>query len=153
MANRLPLIERFLSYVDKGVGECWIWNGARQARNRYGTFGIGGKILLCHRVSYELHCGEIPKGMHVLHKCDVPYCVNPAHLFLGSHQDNMADKERKGRGNQPKGERNGNAKLTADDIRSIRTSSETLKSLAARYGVSFGLIGHIKRGQAWNHIN
>lgn len=153
MANRLPLIERFLSYVDKSVGDCWIWRGARQSRNRYGTFGIGGKILLSHRVSYELHCGEIPKGMHVLHKCDVPYCVNPAHLFLGTHQDNMADKECKGRGNQPKGERHGNAKLTEENVRSIRASSETLKTLAVRYGVTFGLISHIKRGRAWTHIH
>ena len=149
----LGIEERFLKYVEKGAkGDCWIWTGSRQSKNRYGTFGIGGKILLAHRVSYSIYRGEIRAGLHALHTCDVPYCVNPEHIFLGNHHDNMRDKEEKGRGNQVKGQRHGNAKLTEDAVKEIRASNDTLKSLAAKYGVSFGLIGHIKSRRAWNHV-
>ena len=60
-----------------------------------------------NRASWQAHFGPIKNGLHVLHICDIPLCVNPDHLFLGTHQDNMDDKERKGRGNQPTGDRNG----------------------------------------------
>ncbi len=146
--------DRFFLYVDRVSDDngCWIWNGARQKRFRYGTFGIKDKMYLSHRVSYMLHKGEIPEMSHVLHTCDVPYCVNPEHLFLGNHQDNMDDKERKGRGNQCKGQANGNAKLTENDVRFIRESNASLKTLAAKFNVSFGLIGHIRNRRAWKHI-
>jgi hypothetical protein len=79
---------------------CWIWLGAA---NRYGM--VRGDRA--HRVSWKTFRGPIPHGLHVLHKCDTPLCVNPDHLFLGTHLDNMKDKEEKGRGNQPSGERSG----------------------------------------------
>ena len=149
----LSIKERFLKYVEKGRdGECWVWVGARQGAGRYGTFGIGGKMFLSHRVSYSLHKGEIPGKLNVLHTCDVPYCVNPEHLFLGDHLDNMRDKEEKGRGNQCVGQAHGNAKLTEAQVLEIRASTESLKATAKRYGVSFGLIGHIRARRAWNHI-
>ena len=149
----MDLPDRFNLYVNKqGPGGCWIWTGGRQRRNRYGTFGVDGRMLLAHRVSYTIHKGEIPCGLHVLHKCDVPYCVNPDHLFVGTHWDNMADKERKGRGNQLRGQKHANAKLTESDVYYIRSSSETANALAARFGVSFGLIGHVRKRRAWKHI-
>lgn len=81
--------------IDK-TGPCWLWIGGR-FDSGYGKVLRGAKKLRAHRVSYELYVAPIPEGMHVLHKCDNPPCVNPNHLFLGTHIDNMRDMERKGR--------------------------------------------------------
>jgi hypothetical protein len=102
---RRPLAERFWERVKKGAG-CWLWTGYRMP-NGYGRMGAGGwskngGSLLAHRVSYELHKGSIPDGICVMHSCDNPRCVNPAHLSLGSQADNMADKARKGRARRKK---------------------------------------------------
>jgi hypothetical protein len=92
-----PLAERFWEKVDKS-GECWLWTGAL-ASNGYGRITpVTGVSAGAHRVSYELHNGPIPKGMMVMHSCDVPSCVNPDHLSLGTAKDNMADMWTKGRG-------------------------------------------------------
>ena len=92
------LEERFWAKVDKrGPDKCWPWTGARNNRE-YGQICIGGhqgRLLLAHRVSWELAHGSIPKGMCVLHRCDNPLCVNPCHLFLGTHRENMEDSVRR----------------------------------------------------------
>jgi HNH endonuclease len=75
---------------------CWIWNKSCQTSG-YGDFRLKGKHYLAHRASYEAFNGEISKGLHVLHKCDIPQCVNPKHLFLGTNLDNIADSVSKGR--------------------------------------------------------
>ena len=75
---------------------CWLWDG-RDIKG-YGAVSVANKSKLAHRVSYEYHKGPIPDGMFVLHKCDMPLCINPEHLFLGTHAENMADMKRKGRG-------------------------------------------------------
>ena len=94
-----PLAERFWPKVDvRGPDECWPWR-ATQWRG-YGKIGIGGATgtdVRAHRVSWEIHNGPIPAGMLVCHRCDAPSCVNPAHLFLGTQRDNMADMLAKGR--------------------------------------------------------
>lgn len=110
-------IARFWSRVEKTDG-CWLWRGVPS--QKYGSLGINGKNYHAHRVSYEIHHGPIPDGLFVCHRCDVGRCVNPEHLFLGTHQDNMTDlktKKRKARGDQhhsrlrpeimARGERNG----------------------------------------------
>lgn len=75
---------------------CWLWVGAL-FKSGYGKFSRGDRKIRAHRASYELYVGKIPRGMQVLHRCDNPPCVNPDHLFIGTHMDNMLDMESKGR--------------------------------------------------------
>lgn len=87
---------RFWRWVDKS-GDCWLWMGAREGFG-YGVFSIGtGRTVGAHRYSWQSTRGEIPSGMFVCHHCDVPACVRPDHLFLGTHTDNMVDMVKKGR--------------------------------------------------------
>ena len=88
-------MERFWSKVAKGEN-CWIWQ-ASVDRGGYGTFGFDGRVQKAHRVAYQLVIGPIPVGLHILHSCDNPRCVNPAHLRAGSRSENMRDKVARGR--------------------------------------------------------
>lgn len=91
------LINRFEEkFTKKSVEECWEWLGNLQAGYRYGRFYMNGSNGYAHRASYKIYIGE-PGELYVLHKCDNTSCVNPNHLFLGSHQDNMKDRDQKGR--------------------------------------------------------
>jgi len=88
----------FWHYVDrKSDDECWLWTGTTGAHFGYGLSYMFGKKRRAHRISYELHFGPIPAGMIVRHKCDVPACVNPAHLQLGTQAENRADCVARGR--------------------------------------------------------
>ena len=112
--------------------------------------------LLAHHVSWELHHGPIPKGLHVLHKCDIPACVNPDHLFLGTQADNMRDKVKKGRQPYRRGEEVQASRLTAQQVVDIRhdyaLGVETHRSLGKKYGVSHHTIGVIVRRNGWTHL-
>jgi len=101
--GRLTVAERFdAKFVPEPNSGCWLWTASTKGSG-YGSFGIcAGRVELAHRASWEIHRGQIPKGMHVLHRCDTPACVNPEHLFLGTAADNMADKAAKGRARTPR---------------------------------------------------
>jgi len=149
-------LDRFWEKVERcGEEECWLWNG-RTNNQGYGMFWAD-KSTLVHRFSWELHHGPIPEGMFVCHHCDNPPCVNPAHLFLGTLQDNHADMMAKGRHFSPgtPGELHPNHKLNEDQVRLIRqcfSQGDTRSDLARRYAVSWTNIDDIVRYKSWRHI-
>jgi HNH endonuclease len=149
----LSLRERFLKYVNK-TDMCWRWVGSVDSRG-YGRLNIDNTPELAHRISWRLFCGEIPEHQHVLHKCHHPYCVNPEHLYVGDHQDNMNDKMDAGRHRYGvhHGMAHGMAKLTDDDVRMIRASAEQGVRLAEQYGVSRTTIYDIRNRKIWQHID
>jgi hypothetical protein len=145
--------KRFWDKVEKREpDQCWKWKGA-VASHGYGSMAIS---LMAHRVAWGIAHGSVPtKNIHVLHKCDDPLCVNPSHLFLGSHQDNMLDKEAKGRGNHPFGSNHGRAKLTENLVKEIwkdRQNGKSQRFLARKYGVARSGIRQILRGISWKHV-
>jgi hypothetical protein len=135
-------------------GPCWVWTGGR-FKSGYGVIYVGGKNVKVHRYSYILAVGD-PGALNVLHKCDTPLCVNPAHLFLGDHADNVRDMVSKCR--HPRGETHGKATVTDDVVREIRrlykgrSVTTGIYPLALRYGVSPGTISGIVQRRTWKHI-
>lgn len=161
-AKSRPLADRFWAKVDRrGPTECWPWKGGVGGNAGHGQVREGGASpskLGAHRVAWELAHGEVPRGLRVLHKCDKPPCCNPNHLFLGTQQDNVDDREAKGRGGQAKrrGERNGRAKLTEADVRRIRAEHEDRRSinwLARAFGVTKTTVRGIVRRATWRHVS
>jgi len=120
---------------DKGCWEC-----VSHYRNKLGYIHImrNGELTLGHRFAYKTLVGDIPKGLHVLHKCDNPPCINPKHLFLGTDADNSRDKIKKGRMGDRKGIANANAKLTEKDVKRIRALRGTMsqRAIAKEYNIS-----------------
>ena len=132
---------------------CWPWEGTHNA-DGYGLVTIDACTELVPRVVWTLENGPIPEGKHVLHSCDNPSCCRLDHLFLGTHQDNMADRDAKGRQASNSGEDNSNAVLTEKQVREIKTLKGSMSQgeIAEMYGVSRGQIGHIHRGVSWGHV-
>jgi hypothetical protein len=147
---RQSIEDRFNDKVDRS-GDCWKWQAAKTQRG-YGRFRFPWGHQLAHRFSYELANGPIPEDMFVCHSCDNPSCVNPDHLFLGTHADNMVDMKAKKR--QARGAGHGRAKLTADDVENIRANSENLsgRQLAGIFGVSNVTIARILNRTIWTHV-
>lgn len=154
--NQAPMEERFWRRVEK-TNDCWWWRPTR-CKNTYGLIQMGGKgtkSITTHRYSYTLHHGEIPDGMLVMHSCDNPACVNPYHLSLGSHKDNVADMIQKGRRGEPKtiGEQNPKAVLNEDKVRYIRSMpNASHASLARELGVGTSTVRGVRTGRTWSHI-
>jgi hypothetical protein len=130
---------------------CLLWMGSDDGRG-YGKITVGSRTngtnrpIMAHRLSWELHFGLIPTGMHVCHKCDVPLCVNPMHLFLGTDQDNHSDKQNKGRAAK---------KLTSRDVVAIRAlASEGVSRtvLAKRFGITRTSVRRTIINKSWSHI-
>lgn len=153
-----PLEVRFWRKVAKaGPDDCWLWTGGLRAGG-YGHIQEGGKgsrSLLTHRVSWEIANGRpAPADMVVMHRCDNPTCVNPAHLELGTHAENTADMMTKGRKKvaAPVGNENGKALLTPEMVRYIRSSDKTHAALARELNVSNNAVRGVRIGRTWSHV-
>lgn len=157
------LAERLWSRVDTSAGAngCWNWTGAT-VRGWYGQIRldpigneVSGKKSTTHRVVWELTFGPIPSGMHVCHRCDNPRCVNPAHLWLGTHAENLSDMKAKGRA--ARGERSGTARLNAKQVQIIRKLLQSdvcgIHDLSTLTGTSPATIHAIKHRKTWSHID
>lgn len=129
---------------------CWLWMRGCGAGG-YGQIWVG-KNQYAHRASFETFIGPIPDGMWVLHKCDVPSCINPDHLFLGTNADNVKDRGAKGRHARQRGEEHGNAKLTEAEVIAIRTDTRLQREIARDHGVSRRAVSHIKKRTRWAHV-
>lgn len=156
MAANGSIEDRLWSKVDKTL-DCWEFLGYK-CKLGYGRISFrGNSHWLTHRVSWVLHNGEIPDGLNVLHKCDNPSCVNPGHLFLGTHKDNMRDRDKKGRGQLPaiSGSKHWNSKLDEGDVRLMRELSDigcTQKSLAWLFDINNGSVSEIINRKAWKRV-
>lgn len=143
--------DRFWSRVQKTDG-CWLWTGSTQQAG-YGTVNVGGgKFDRAHRVAWRLSRGA-DADKFVCHRCDNPRCVRPDHLFLGTHEENMADMRAKGRSRT--GSKNPLAKLTDADVFAIRCSHAMgipRASIANRHGIGRGTVTKIVARRAWRHV-
>ena len=156
MPSSKSLWDRFIEKVDFNGSlildtPCWEWKACKcKGYGRLGN-GFGRAPLFAHRLSWEFYRGKIPDGLFVCHRCDNPSCVNPDHLFLGTHKDNMTDMQQKGRRNKvPDKWRtvkgfNSKIKLTDDQVRAIRCDTRLLEEIATEYNIDQSMVSLIRR--------
>lgn len=147
-------VMRRITQISVSLSGCWEWQRARDPHG-YGRTWLDGRTFLAHRAAYLLFRGDIPPGLDVCHHCDNPPCINPEHLFLGTHLDNMRDMFAKGRRIAAKGEGHARARLTAPQIADIRRrvrAGETQAALSAEFGVSAPHINRIVHRRVWRHL-
>ena len=143
-------MKRFWDKVRKTRG-CWHWIGAKD-NNGYGRIGINGHNRKAHRVLFEMLNGPISTDLCVCHTCDNPSCVNPSHLFIGTRKDNAQDSKRKGRYSSRAGINNGRAKLTEQDVITIRKSPLSNKMVGDQFGLNRKYVYAVRVGLRWGHI-
>lgn len=154
-----PMEERLWAKVDRsgGLDACWLWTGPVN-KGGYGQIQRNGKNIGVHRAAYELAHGEIPQGMSVCHNCpegDNPRCCNERHLWLGTHRENIHDRDRKGRAFTPFGELDGKHKLTESDVvqaRKLASEGVKQKDIAAIYNVTPTAISLVVNRINWKHV-
>jgi uncharacterized UBP type Zn finger protein len=133
--------EKYQAVTESG---CWIWMAALWSQDRYGCFGSRGKMESAHKVSLRLYKGiDAPPNISVCHTCDVSLCVNPEHLFVGTHTDNMRDMVKKGRHKNPK------QKLSSEDLekaRTMRREGMQVKQIAQHFGMDRGHMSTLLKG-------
>jgi len=146
------LAERLEYYsIPEPNSGCLLWLGSGTV-DGYGQIRDLGPMRRAHRVSWRLAFGPIPDGLLVCHKCDVRACINPDHLFLGTHADNVADRDAKGRRIAPRGEESGLSKLTDAEVLAIRADGRRQIDIARDYGIRQTHVSAIKHGVAWRHL-
>ncbi len=146
--------ERFFSKVQK-TDTCWEWTDDVHGGFGYGRLWRNGRYHRAHRVSYELHKGEIPDGMQVNHTCNNSSCVNPDHLYLGTQRDNIDDRVRADRSHRPQGVKHPMVKLTEDKVLQIRQMIKTgmyHRIIAEVFGVHKVTISDINTRKRWAHL-
>ncbi len=134
------------------LGPCWIWTG-RKTSQGYGR--LGERYANIHRLSWQIHNGNIPDGLCVLHRCDNPPCVNPAHLFLGTYTDNARDMVSKGRNRGPRGETHSWAKITEMQAREVilrKERGESLRDVCKALNQPETTIANIYYGHTWKWL-
>lgn len=132
---------------------CLLWTGTAW-KDGYGVIRIDDKMVRAHRLVWSRAHGPIPDGLVVCHKCDVRACINLDHLWLGTHQDNVRDRVKKGR-NGPRNSRgikNGQAKLSEIEVLAILRDARSQQAIADTYGIHQSTVSLIKRGKNWAHL-
>ena len=147
--------ELFWGHVQvQGLEDCWEWKGKIQS-NGYGAFSSGrnyGISEKASRASWELTRGLIPDNLCVLHSCDNRRCCNPLHLRLGTHQENMVDRDQRRGTYQASGDKHGKSKLTSEMVRMIRLDLRTNRAIAREYGLTPSAISKVRLGHTWRRI-
>ncbi len=149
-------------------GACWLWKAAKTTHG-YGAVKIAGRVLFAHRVAYALINRSTPVDKLVCHSCDNPACINPLHLFLGSHADNSRDMRNKNRqaigarngtktcpASIARGDKHGRSILSSEQVANIKrllSAGETCRKIGSMFGVGRSTVGEIKRGRTWTHIS
>lgn len=157
MSRTIRDASEFFSHHEKRIqpiseSGCWIWTGATNGVG-YGDVRVPDGRALAHRLAFEAVNGPIPDGVMIRHRCDIPSCVNPAHLLPGSQVDNMADMRARER--QSRGERRPTSKLTAGLVREIRrraTSGATIYRIAKDQKLSWHTVWKVVKRTSWRHI-
>lgn len=129
---------------------CWLLSRGQSIGIGYKSVRANGFTWYAHQLAYFMEHKQLPFGIVIRHSCDTPNCINPAHLLGGTHADNVHDKVSKNR--DQFGSKHYKAKLTEEDVRSIRKSTETYAELGRRYGISRGGIHNIKSGRSWSRV-
>lgn len=146
----MEVVARFWSRVEVRKGhQCWPWRYG-QDHAGYGEVRIGTTAEASHRIAYRIATDAIPAGMVIRHNCDNPLCCNPAHLLIGTHADNVADRVSRDR--SAKGEGNGRAKLTQEQAQLILDSPLTSEYFAKRFEVDISTVRAIRQRKNWKHL-
>lgn len=154
--NHWTLQERLDHHtIPEPMTGCWLcWSRLGPRKNNYSHLSYKGKTIASHRASYELHKGRIPQGLSVLHRCHTPACVNPDHLRVGTHRENMEDMIARGRREtRARGTAIGIAKLTDESAMNVYLATGSVSSISRRFGITRTAVRSVKSRRTWKHIH